>query len=90
MSWFLTEEEKGGMACTLSRTNVGISPLKQGNGMEEGVLPIRREGEVLPERNFMRVCVCVCVYLCVCVSPGLTELRSRWLLLFGIKSTLVQ
>ena len=55
----------------------------------EGVLHIRREGEVLPERNFMGVCVCV--YLCVYVSPGLTELRSLWLLLlFGIKSTFVQ
>ena len=86
---FLTEEEKAGMACILSRINAGISPLKY-RGMAW-----KKESYILEGK--VRCCqkgiswVCVCVYLCVCVSPGLTELRSLWLLLlFGIKSTFVQ
>ena len=66
MSWFLTEEEKGGMACILSKTNAGISPLKyRGMAWKESCI---LEGKVrCCQRGISWVCVCVCISVFVCV-----------------------
>ena len=58
---------KGGMGLTLRRTNAAASPLRHhlGGQVEGEVQRIKREGEVLPELDFMGGwvggCVCVCL-----------------------------